>query len=88
MFSARYLVSAGAPLPPLRIQISTILDSMPEDAEGAVLLLRFQESELDERDMEQVQLVRNSYLIRINESVGVQEPEGRNSNKGHIGDKI
>ena len=79
LFSGRYFVQAGAGfLPPVRIQINTILDSVPEDAEGAILLLRFQESELDARDVGQVQLLRNSYLIRINESFGIQEPQGRN----------
>lgn len=77
LFSTRYIIQAGVPLPPQRIQISTVRDSLPEDAEGAILLLRFQELELDERDMGQVQLVRNSYLVRINESLGIQEPEGR-----------
>ena len=77
MFAMRYIVQAGAPLPPQTIQITTFADSLPEDAEGAILVLSFEESELDERDVGQVQLVRDSYLVRINESVGIQEPEGK-----------
>lgn len=76
LFSRTYIIQAGAPLPPQIFSIITTPDSLSEDAEGAILFLEFQELELDERDMGQVQLVRDSYLIRINDSRGIEEPEG------------
>lgn len=72
LFSESYIVQAGAPLPPLFIQITTLPDLLPENAEGAVIYLRLSESELDERDKGQVRLLRNTYLLRINQP-GVAE---------------
>ena len=66
-FSTRYVVQAGAPLPPQMVQIFTFEDTLPENTEGFIAFLELQESELDARDIGQVELVRSAYLVRINE---------------------
>ena len=67
-FSMRYAVRAGLPLPPQAVEILTLPDSSPEGTEGFIVFVEVQESELDERDVGQVELIRSAYLIRINPS--------------------
>ena len=43
-------------------------DGVAEEVEGFVLFLEVLESELDERDVGQVDLARAAYLVRINQS--------------------
>ena len=60
-----FSVSAGAPLPPGIFEITANLDNLNEDSEGFIVYLEFNESALDDRDMGQVGLARDAYLVRI-----------------------
>ena len=43
-------------------------DGIAEDVEGLILFLEVVESQLDPRDVGQVQLIRSAYLITISQS--------------------
>ena len=64
-FSNTYNVNAGVPLPPVFFKVSTILDDITEYAEGFFIYFDIQEFNLDPRDVNQVSLDRDAYLIRI-----------------------
>ena len=53
---------------PRVILLNAYEDGVPEEAEGFVLYVDLLESELNSRDVGQVNLSRNAYLVRINES--------------------
>ena len=55
------------PVPP-HLGILAYIDGLPEETEGLVVYLELDESELDPRDVGQIALERNTYLIRINSS--------------------
>ena len=57
----------GLPYPE-GIHLSAYEDGVAEESEGFVLYLDLVESELDPRDVGLVNISRNTYLIRINES--------------------
>ena len=50
------------------ITLDAYLDGLPEELEGFVLYLDVIESELDPRDVGQVNLSRSVYLVVINQS--------------------
>ena len=54
-------------LPP-PLDIFAYIDGLAEETEGLVVYLELVESELDARDVGQVELERSTYLIRINPS--------------------
>ena len=54
-------------LPP-PLGIFAYIDGLAEEPEGLVVYLQLEESELDPRDVGQVALERDTYLIRINPS--------------------
>ena len=58
----------GSVAPPPRVGVSIHDDGVAEEVEGLVVLLEVVESELDERDVGQVDLIRSTYLGRINPS--------------------
>ena len=64
-FSNTYNVNAGVALPPVFFNVSTILDDITEYAEGFFIYFDIQEFNLDPRDVNQVSLDRDAYLIRI-----------------------
>ena len=70
-------MSAGAPLPPAIFQIIAIPDSLSEDTEGFIVYLELNESALDERDVGQVTLLRDAYLIRILDQAAPILPLGK-----------
>ena len=53
---------------PERTRLSAYEDGIAEDPEGFVLYLDLLESKLDPRDVGLVNISRNAYLVRINES--------------------
>ena len=58
----------GGFFPPFLIVIPIYDDGVPEDVEGFVIFLEIMESELDPRDVGQVNLTRSSHLVIINPS--------------------
>ena len=56
--------------PPLQFNFDLPIynDGITEDVEGLILFLEVVESQLDPRDMGQVQLIRSAYLITISQS--------------------
>ena len=69
-FSNTYNVHAGVPLPPVFFKVSTSLDGLPENTEGFFIYFDIQEFNLDPRDVNQVSLARDAYLIRIPPGLG------------------
>ena len=64
-FTTTYSLSVGGPLPPTIFDITAKQDDISENTEGFVVYLKVGESELDERDVGQVDLVRDAYLAQI-----------------------
>lgn len=56
---------AGAPVAPIFFDISAVSDSLRENVEGFIVYLEADESTIDVRDVGQIDLVREAYVVRI-----------------------
>ena len=65
------------------LSFDAYLDGLAEELEGFVLFLEVIESELDPRDVGQVNLSRAVYLVTINQS-GIARFSSNYLNNGHI----
>ena len=63
-----FFVGGFFPIPTLFFGFPVYQDGVDEEIEGFVVFLEVLESELDERDVGQVNLTRPAYLVRINPS--------------------
>ena len=61
-------VFAGGTFAPVYVNLNAYEDGSAEEVEGFVIVLSLLDTELDSRDVGQVNISRSIYLIRINQS--------------------